>query len=80
MPMIISSSLSSIAGYSTSSTALERRWISSINSTSPSLRLVSRAARSPGFSMAGPLVTRKFTPISLAIMPASVVLPRPGGP
>ena len=35
---------------------------------------------SPGFSMAGPLVMRICTPISLAMMPASVVLPRPGGP
>jgi hypothetical protein len=30
--------------------------------------------------MAGPDVMRMFTPISWAIMPASVVLPRPGGP
>jgi hypothetical protein len=28
----------------------------------------------------GPEVTRMFTPISLAMTPASVVLPRPGGP
>ncbi len=33
-----------------------------------------------GLSMAGPLVMRICTPISLAMMPASVVLPRPGGP
>ena len=38
------------------------------------------AARSPCFSMAGPDVTRKLTFISLAMMPARVVLPRPGGP
>jgi hypothetical protein len=38
------------------------------------------AARSPGLSSAGPEVTRTATPISLAITPASVVLPRPGGP
>ena len=31
-------------------------------------------------TLAGPLVTRMFCPISLATMPASVVLPRPGGP
>ena len=34
----------------------------------------------PGFSMAGPDVMRICTPISCATMPASVVLPRPGGP
>ena len=38
------------------------------------------ATRSPAFSMAGPEVMRIFTPISLAITAASVVLPRPGGP
>ena len=32
------------------------------------------------FQLAGPLVMRICTPISLAMMPASVVLPRPGGP
>ena len=37
-------------------------------------------AISPGFSIAGPLVTFRFTFISFAIMPASVVLPSPGGP
>ena len=31
-------------------------------------------------SMAGPLVTRKLTPSSLAIIVESVVLPSPGGP
>ena len=31
-------------------------------------------------TLAGPLVMRICTPISLAMMPASVVLPRPGGP
>ena len=30
--------------------------------------------------MAGPDVTRKFTPNSLATIPAKVVLPSPGGP
>ena len=54
--------------------------ISSIKRMSPSERFVSSAARSPAFSMAGPDVTRICTPISLAITPASVVLPRPGGP
>ena len=47
---------SSMAGYSTSSTARESRWISSMNSTSFSDRFVSSAARSPAFSMAGPEV------------------------
>ena len=51
-----------------------------MNNTSPSLKFVSSAARSPGFSIAGPEVTRICTCISLAIMPASVVLPSPGGP
>ena len=37
-------------------------------------------ARSPARSMAGPLVTRMLWPISAAMMPASVVLPSPGGP
>ena len=38
------------------------------------------AARSPGALQRGPDVGRNPTPISLATMPASVVLPRPGGP
>ena len=80
LPMMISSAKSSIAGYRTSSTFGFRRWISSIKSTSPGLRFVNSAARSPACVMAGPLVTRRDTPISFAMMPASVVLPRPGGP
>ncbi len=36
------------------------------------------AARSPGRSMAGPLVVWMATPSSRAMMLASVVLPRPG--
>ena len=36
------------------------------------------AARSPARSMAGPEVTCRPTPISVATMPARVVLPRPG--
>ena len=55
-------------------------WISSINKISPGVRLVRIAAKSPAFSMAGPEVIRIFTSISLAIMPASVVFPSPGGP
>ena len=48
--------------------------------TSPSERFVRSAARSPCFSMAGPDVTRIFTPISFAIMFERVVFPSPGGP
>jgi hypothetical protein len=51
-----------------------------MNSTSFASRLVSSAARSPGRSSTGPDVWRRFTPISRAMMWASVVLPRPGGP
>ena len=38
------------------------------------------ATKSPCFSIAGPEVTRMFTPISFATIPARVVLPSPGGP
>ena len=69
-----------MAGYRISSTARFSRCISSTNRISFSLRFVSSAARSPGFSIAGPEVMRIFTPISWAMMPASVVLPSPGGP
>ena len=48
--------------------------------TSPSSRLVSIAARSPAFSRTGPEVVLMDTPISLAMILARVVLPRPGGP
>src|ERR1019366_1092719 len=56
------------------------RWISSMNRMSPARRFVSVPTRSPGFSSAGPLVVRMFTPSSRAISSASVVLPSPGGP
>src|SRR5579859_2475222 len=79
-PIMRSSCESSMAGYSTSSTTAESRWISSTNSTSRGSRLVSNAARSPGRSSTGPEVWRRFTPNSWAMMWASVVLPRPGGP
>ena len=69
-----------LAEYSTSSTLLESLCISSMKSTSRSPRFVRSAARSPERSMAGPDVMRKFTLSSLAMMPARVVLPRPGGP
>ncbi len=38
------------------------------------------AARSPARSTAGPEVVWRWAPSSWAMMPASVVLPRPGGP
>jgi hypothetical protein len=38
------------------------------------------AARSPARSSTGPEVWRRLTPISAAMMCASVVLPSPGGP
>src|SRR6476661_3915520 len=56
------------------------RWISSMNSTSPSVRLVSSAARSPARSIAGPLVTRIGVLSSDATIIARLVLPSPGGP
>ena len=56
------------------------RCTSSMNSTSPSSRFVRIAARSPARSSAGPLVGCRRAPISLAMMPARLVLPRPGGP
>ncbi len=51
-----------------------------MKSTSPALRFERIAARSPTRSKAGPAVTRKFTPISEAMIFARVVLPRPGLP
>src|SRR3954449_10600038 len=51
-----------------------------MNSTSPGSRLVRMAARSPARSSTGPAVVRRGAPISAAMMLASVVLPRPGGP
>ena len=71
---------SSIAEYSTSSMAVDMRWISSIKSTSCGCRFERIAARSPVFSSAGPVVIRSSLCISCAMMPARVVLPSPGGP
>jgi hypothetical protein len=51
-----------------------------MNKTSPFSSDVRIAARSPAFSIAGPLVAWMRTPISAAMMWASEVLPRPGGP
>ena len=55
-------------------------WISSMNNTPPSSRLVRIAARSPARSSVGPLVGCMRAPISVAMIPAKVVFPRPGGP
>ena len=51
-----------------------------MNSTSPSPRLVSSAARSPARSIAGPEVSRNGAPSSAAMIMARLVLPSPGGP
>src|SRR5688500_101279 len=51
-----------------------------MNSTSLGSRFVRMAARSPARSSTGPDVCRRLTPISRAMMCASVVLPSPGGP
>src|ERR1044072_6264253 len=51
-----------------------------MNRTSPSSRLVSKAATSPDLAITGPEVARNPTPISRATICARVVLPRPGGP
>jgi hypothetical protein len=51
-----------------------------MNTTSPSPRVDSTAARSPARSMAGPLVIRIGVPSSAAMIMAMVVLPSPGGP
>ena len=80
MPIIISSSKSSIAGYSISSIYLGIRCISSINKTSPGSKLERIAAKSPGFSIDGPDAVFKSLPNSFAIICASVVFPKPGGP
>src|ERR1043165_8149448 len=51
-----------------------------MKSVSPSCWFVMMATTSPGRSSAGPEVARSGEDISLAMMFASVVLPRPGGP
>ena len=51
-----------------------------MNNTSFGVKFVRSAAKSPGFVIAGPDVIFSFEPISFAIIPASVVLPSPGGP
>ena len=54
--------------------------ISSINKTSPGSKVDKIAAKSPLFSIDGPLAVLILTPSSLAIIKARVVLPNPGGP
>ena len=78
--IIISIRKSSIAEYKYSSTTVLSLCISSMNNTSPSSRLVSKPARSPGFSNTGPEVIFILVPSSLLIIYDKVVLPRPGGP
>ena len=54
--------------------------ISSINNTSPGSRVDRIAAKSPLFSILGPLAVFILLPSSLAIINARVVFPNPGGP
>ena len=69
-----------MAEYRYSSTTGDRRWISSMKSTSFFSSEVRMPARSPGLSSTGPEVILKPTPSSLAMIFESVVLPSPGGP
>lgn len=78
--MTMSRRKSSIAGYRYSSMAGWRRWISSMKRIEPRERLVRMPARSPAFSIMGPLVVLTSTPMALPRMKARVVLPSPGGP
>ena len=80
LPIMISNVKSSKAGYNISSTLLFNLWISSINKISNSARFVSSAAKSPGFSIAGPEVILIFEFISFDIIFDKVVFPSPGGP
>ena len=79
-PSTIGSWRSSIAGYSVSSIARLRRWISSMKKTDPGSSAVRKAAMSALRSSAGPAVCTNGAPSSAAMMWASEVLPRPGGP
>src|SRR6266436_19243 len=79
-PIIRSTRKSSIAGYSTSSTAGCSRCISSIKKTSLPSSEVSIAVKSPLRSSSGPALVLIGTFNSLAIICARVVLPSPGGP
>ena len=57
-----------------------KRWISSIKNTVRSVIVERMPAKSFGLSSAGAEVTLKSTPSSWAVIWASVVFPRPGGP
>src|SRR5438552_983812 len=63
-----------------SSTTRGMRWISSMNRTEPSSKLVKNGSKSAGLARAGPLVIWIEVPSSLGSTVAKVVLPRPGGP
>ena len=80
LPTMTSTRKSSMAMYSSSSAARGRRWISSMNSTSPASSELSIEAKSPACWIAGPDVMRIGTSSSLATIIANVVLPNPGGP
>src|SRR5215213_4061733 len=79
-PRTIGSWRSSIAGYSVSSIARFRRWISSMKNTDPGSSAVRKAAMSALRSSAGPAVCTIGTSSSAATMWASEVFPSPGGP
>ena len=51
-----------------------------MNKTSPSSKVDKIAAKSPLFSIEGPLAVFMLLPNSLAIIYANVVFPSPGGP
>ena len=80
LPTTTSTRKSSMAMYSISSAGRGKRWISSMNRTSPSSSEDRMAARSPACWIAGPEVIRSGEESSAAMIIASVVLPRPGGP
>jgi hypothetical protein len=71
---------SSIAEYRYSSTIGLKRWISSINKTSLSSRLVNNPAKSPGLSKTGPEVIFYSNTIHFAKIFARVGFAKPGGP
>jgi|GEM_PF-4490900 len=78
LSIMMSMRKSSIAEYRYSSTTGERRWISSMKSTSLRSSEVRMPARSPGLSRTGPEVILKPTPSSMMLL--KVVFPSPGGP
>ena len=78
--MMMSTTPSSIAGYSVSSTARLSRCTSSMKTTSRSPRSARIATRSPLRSRPGPETVTSRVSISAATMCASVDLPSPGAP